>query len=845
MMETLFNYQQLSFIHRYAIRDISRSYKKLWVISTTLFISLLLLSVTFSIKQSMNEEIQANSKELLGGDIQVSSGIEPLSYKTLEKLSQLGQISEMIELGTMLAKQEETPVFTQLRAVDSQYPLYGVMQTIPKDAAQQLFLSESIPIVLINENIQNQLQLDIGDDVTIMGQNFIVGGLISSVPDIAQSAVFGEFAIINKQQFDKFNLKTSGSFLDHDYRLKINQDKTSQEIINQIEILFANDKSIEIRLPNDSGQSLQSAIDNFSNFLNLVAVSALIIAGIGISNTLLSFVNQRNISIAVKKSLGFSSKVIQLIYFYEIILILIMTSILAYFIGVLSPILANSLIPQAYGIELQATFSFLSYLNIAFIGLLVVVIFSIPSLYSISSIEAVALFRNTFQPVSLHFSIKNIFYLVILIAVLVCYFVLQTQQQFFTLMYFFAFFAAIFIFYGVSKLLILFLKRSSSLSSNSYKIAYRNIVAKKSLAPIMTISLGIGLTLLLTISFVANNLKTEISQSIPSIAPDMFFVSINKDDKDSLEAYIRQLDPEVEIEFMPMAGATFVSLNGIPIENIVSPDNRSSWIVQGDRRISWLEKPPKDNPIVKGEWWDSGASDEMFISMDSRAAFDLGMEVNDKITLNILGRDVIGVVKNFRKVDYRDISINFAIIINKAFADQLPFEYVGTLKSNLSTDQIQTKIVKKFPNISAIKIDRILSKVSEVLNKIFIAVTGISLIVMVIGLIVIVSAVLVQTTFRKYNNLIYKILGVNFPTIIKAMTIEFAIIYSTLIFFAITVAVSGSYFVVENILGLNWAFDSILTLWIVLATAIVAFVLIVIANKNIFSPKVYPLIRNE
>ena len=77
------------------------------------------------------------------------------------------------------------------------------------------------------------------------------------------------------------------------------------------------------------------------------------------------------------------------------------------------------------------------------------------------------------------------------------------------------------------------------------------------------------------------------------------------------------------------------------------------------------------------------------------------------------------------------------------------------------------------------------------------------------------------------------------------MTIEFAIIYSTLIFFAIAVAVLGSYFVVENTLGLNWAFDSILTLWIVLATAIVAFVLIVIANKNIFSPKVYPLIRNE
>ena len=45
----------------------------------------------------------------------------------------------------------------------------------------------------------------------------------------------------------------------------------------------------------------------------------------------------------------------------------------------------------------------------------------------------------------------------------------------------------------------------------------------------MTISLGIGLTLLLTLSFVANNLKKEISDSIPSMAPDLFFVSIDKD----------------------------------------------------------------------------------------------------------------------------------------------------------------------------------------------------------------------------------------------------------------------------------------------------------------------------
>ncbi len=844
-MVKLFNLQQLLLINKYALRDFLRSYKKLWVITTTLFISLLLLSLTFSVKQALNDEIQANSKELLGGDIQVNSGIEPLPVNILEELSSLGEISSAVELATMVSKKGQSPVFTEIRAVDGNYPLYGEIETIPEGVGEKLFLSAQKPTVLINESIQKLLQVKTGEDVVIMGKSFEVAGIVTSVPDLQNSAVFGEFAIISKTSYDQFELSSGGSFLDYEYRLKFNNPNEGGEQAKLVESIVAYDNTIETLLPNDSSQSLSRVIDNFSNFLNLVSVSAMIIAGIGISNTLLSFVNQSNTSIAVKKSIGFSSQFIQLMYFYEIILILIVTSIIAYLIGVFSPLLANDLLPKSLDIDLQPTLSLIGYLNIFFIGLLVVLIFSIPSLYSIKDIKAVALFRNTFQPASLNFSLKNIALLTFLIVILSTYFVLQTEQKFYTVLYFVAFFITILIFYGVSKLLIAILRRSYRFSNNGYRIAYRNIVAKKSLAPIMTISLGIGLTLLLTLSFVSNNLKKEISDSIPSMAPDLFFVSIDKDIKGDLESFITSMDPNVELEFSPMASASFVSLNGTPIEEIVSQNNRSAWVVRGDRRISWSEKPKEDNPIVEGEWWESGNEDEMFISMDSRAAFDLGMKINDKITLNILGRDVTGIVKNFREVDYRDISVNFAIIINKAFANKLPYEYIGTLKSELSTDDILSSVVERFPNVSAIKVDRILSQVSGVLNKIFIAVTGISLIVIIIGLIVIVSAVMVQTTFRRYNNLIYKILGVDFPTILKAMTMEFAIIYFTLIFFALSVAVIGSYLIVENTLQLTWQFDFDLTLWILLSTAIVSFILILMANRSIFSPKVYPLIRNE
>ena len=844
-MARLFDIQQFKLINKYALRDFSRSYKKLWVITSTLFVSLLLLSLTFSVKEALNTEIANNSKELLGGDIQVTSGIDPLPEEVIGQLSTVGEVSTSIEFATMISREGESPVFTELRAVDNNYPLYGEIEAIPEDASEKIFANTQKPTVLINESIQNLLNVSQGDDVVIMGQKFEVAGLVSSVPDLAESAVFGEFAMISKGSYQQFGLSSGGSFLDHEYRIKFNKSTEASEQEALVNSIIAYDDTIVTRLPGESGQSLSRVIDNFSNFLNLISVSAMIIAGIGISNTLLSFVNQSNTSIAVKKSIGFSSSFIQTMYFYEIILILILTSVIAYLIGVFSPLLANELLPKSLGIDLQPTFSLIGYLNILFIGLLVVLIFSIPSLYSISEIKAASLFRNTFQPVSLNFSWKNITLLSVLAVILTAYFVFQTEQKFYTILYFLAFFITMLIFYGVSKLLIRLIRSSYKFSSNSYRIAYRNIVSKKSLAPIMTISLGIGLTLLLTLSFVANNLKQEISDSIPSMAPDLFFVSIDKDIQGDLQSFIEGVDPNVELEFSPMASASFISLNGIPIEEIVTESNRSAWVVRGDRRISWSEKPKPDNPIVEGEWWEPGNEDEMFISMDSRAAYDLGMKINDKITLNLLGRDVTGIVKNFREVDYRDISINFAIIINKAFANKLPYEYVGTLKSELPSSEILEAVVDQFPNVSAIKIDRILSQVSGVLNKIFIAVTVISLIVIIIGLIVIVSAVMVQTTFRRYNNLIYKILGVDFPTILKAMTMEFAIIYGTLIFFATSVAVISSYLVVENALQLTWQFDFGLTLWILLSTALVSFVFILLANRSIFSPKVYPLIRNE
>jgi len=837
--------REFYFIHQYAVRDIKRNFKSLWIIFITLFISLFLLSSIFTIKKSLNYEIETNSKELLGGDLEISSGIHPLSEEIIEKISESGQLSQTVKFHTMVSREDKGSIFTDIRAIDKYYPLYGSIQTNPKGSSQTLFLGSSNPSILINENIQNQFELEVGDNITILNKKFTVQGIILSVPNLDGAMIYGEFALISKSEFEKFNLTSAGSFLDYDYRLKIKNNENTQPQIEKIKSFINDDKTIKIRTPRDGSQNLRRAINNFFHFLSLVSVSAMFIAGIGISNTFLSFINKKFLSIAIQKSLGFFSRTIQLIYFYEILLILFSTSILSYLLGLLSPIIANIFIPASLNIDLQFTLSFLDYFNLLFIGLLVVLIFSIPTLYSINLIKATSLFRNVFQQINLFFSFGNILFLIILSVLFIVYFIFQTDEKIYTFFYFISFFASILVFFIVSFFLIFIFRHFFNYPSNSFKIAKRNIAAKKSLAPIITISLGIGFTLLLMLTFVASNLKREIAESIPDIAPDIFFVSVNKDDKERLALFITTLDQNAIVEFQPVISASFVSLNSVPIDTIIQPNNNSAWAIEGDRRISWYDNPQTANSITRGEWWTKNDSEELFISIDSKIASDFRIKINDQITLNILGREIVGTVKNFRKVDYRDLSINFAIIINDSFVDKLPYEYIGTLSSNLSINEIQSKILKQFPNISVIKIGNILSKVSLILNKILIAVTSISLVIVAIGLIVIISAILVQTNLRTYQNLIYKILGINFSTLVKAACLEFLFIYLSIIFFAITIAALGSYYIVENIFRLEWIFDLNLTLTLTMVTGIITFILILITNKNTFNPPVYPLIRNE
>jgi putative ABC transport system permease protein len=570
----------------------------------------------------------------------------------------------------------------------------------------------------------------------------------------------------------------------------------------------------------------------------------MLIAGIGIANTLLSFINQNNMSIAVRKAVGFYSGNIKTLYYLQLLILLFVITVVSYGSSFLIVPIADKYLSDGLGLNVYPVFSIINFIKIFLVGLLVLIIFSIPTISSIDQVKASNLFRNVFQNLQFYYSKKSIVLSLALLSILVLIFTIGSAQPTYSLGYFAAFFVCLIVFFFLSRIIIFFLKKFKSSSNISLKVSIKNITQTKSITPITIMSLGLGVTLLLTLALVGTNFKREIAKSIPDIAPDYFFVGIQKGEREKFEQGILKMDPNADIEVVPMVSSGISKINGINPNTYIKPDNDSYWVIGSERRSSWAEEVPDDNPLVAGKWWDLNKPNQLQISLDAKVARDFNIQLGDIFTLNIYGREIDGEVVNFREVDYRDLSINFAMLFNPQFAQNIPHEYLATAKFN--TDKFdETEMLEVMPSLSMIKIADYLTKVTAVLNKVFIAVTLISAVTIVIGLIVISSAIMVQGKVKEYQNLVFKILGFSKKEIIFSSLIEFIIIFKSVILIAIFFAVIGSKFIIENIFELVWMFDFKVLIYLGFSIGIVTLLLIMVTNLKYLNPKVYPLIRNQ
>ncbi len=495
-------------------------------------------------------------------------------------------------------------------------------------------------------------------------------------------------------------------------------------------------------------------------------------------------------------------------------------------------------------ITLKVKFKIYEYLKIQFFGLIVFFIFAKPALDSIDQIKVVDLFRNSSTNLNFNYDRKSVFEIGIFLTIFIFFFCILNVKPQQTALFFLFFIIISFFYFYLSEFYIFVLNKIKNISNVSIKMSVKNLKAHRSLNSIIIMTMGLGITILFFLGFLSSNINRELNTAIPENAPHYFFIGIQKNELNLFSEQIQGIDNDSEQIVMPMISARIETINGIKPKEIINEKNKSFWFINGERRISWSKEPPVNNQVVKGNWWDADIENKLKISLDNRVANDLKLKIGDSMTFNIYGNSVSGTIMNFRKVDYKDLNMNFAILFNPSFASKIPHEFLATVKFQNDKSKNLNNLVTKLPTITYIRLSDYINKTKFFFNKLFIGSIMISCVVILIGLIVISNAVSVIGNLKIYQNLILRILGLQKSDIIKYIVFESLILLIPIIFTSLIFSATLSYFFITNLFNINWYFSFTVPTIISGLFLIVIVFTFLISNRNFINFNAYTLLKN-
>ena len=821
----------------FLIKELNKNKIKITKVFFAIFISLLIFSCVTILKNSVENEVSNNSRVLLGGDLELSTKNKALDLIFLDELKKSFFMTKVIEFTSIIRTESENTKTTRIKVIDDFYPLVGNAVVKPANSLQ--ILKTKPNTILIDKATQNNLDLKLNETIKIQNTQFEIIGVIESLPDIGGLFIFGDQALINEDSFQNLKINNLGSFFIYKYKL-LKKNDNQKLVINPDK-----SKNLEIKYPKDISQNLKRAIENFVYFLSIISASAILVSGIGLKNSLFSFLSNNQYKIAIYKSLGLSSQKIKLLYYTQSLIILIFCSFFSYILSLFIISFLDYGLLNFLNLQLKIKFRIYEYLIILFFSILIFFIFAKPALDTIDQIKVADLFRNSRTNLNFKYSRKAILETIIFLLGFIFFFCIVNVKPLQTAIFFLFFIIVSFFYFYLSRFYIQILDRIQNVRNIPIKMGIKNLKAYQNLNSIVIMTMGLGLTVLFFLGILSSNINKELNSSIPKNAPHYFFLGIQPNELDLFSEQILEIDAEAKKIVMPMISARIEKINNREPKEIIDKNNRSFWFINGERRISWSKEPPANNPIMNGKWWDYDEKNYLKLSIDYKVANDLKLEIGDSITFNIYGNSISGTITNFRKVDYKDLNINFAILFNPKYSSKIPHEFLSTVRFKNDKPVNLSNLIKTLPTITYIQLSDYISKTKNFLNKLFVTSILISSVVILIGLIVVSNAVSVIGNLKVFQNLVLRILGFEKSNIIKLIIFESLILFIPIVLTSLIFSITFSYFFVINFFDIGWYFSFTVPLLISFLFLLVLVLTLLFSNREYLNFNAYALLRNE
>jgi len=807
---------------RFALRELRAGLGGFAVFVACIALGVAAIAGVGSVSRSLVSGITTQGRVILGGDIALSLVQREATPEELAVLERHGRVSRIATLRAMANAGEAGATLVEAKAVDESYPEVGRAELDPPADLQESLAHRAgagpVYSAVADPALFDRLDLKPGSRVTIGDATFALAARLVSEPDkIAAGIGFGPRFLMSLEALRATGLVQPGSLVRWTYRIDLPRTgngssasplAVAEQIKRELPEAAA---GWEIRTRENADPRFTRNIERFTQFLTLVGLTALLVGGVGVANAVTAFVDRKRVPIGIMKSLGATGGRVVSIYLAQVVTIALVGIAIGLAIGAAIPFLIATLFSRALPLPIEAVVAPADLGLACLYGLLTALAFSLAPLGRAHAIAVSALFRDRVAP-DPHGSPAAYRIAALLAGIaLVALAVATAYDRRVAMLFAGAAGGAFLLLRLVATAIMALARRLPQAPTPLLRLAIANLHRPGALTPTLVLSLGLGVTLLVTLANIDGNLRREIGRTLPEHAPSFFFIDVPSAQAREFGDFLKAQAPGGVRESVPMMRGRLVALNGVPVAEAKAAPN-AAWVLDGDRGITYSATVPEGSVVTDGEWWPASGDEPRLVSVDRDIAKGLGLSVGDSVTVNVLGRTLTARIANLRRIDWNRVGIAFVMVFSPSTFAGAPHSELTTLTlPKGSPADLEPRILREaarlFPSVSSVRVKDALEAVDAVVSQLLFAIRAASSIALAASLLVLAGALAAGHRARLYDAVVLKTLGATRPWLFGAYLAEYGALGLLTALFGIAAGTTVGGLVVSRIMTLDFVPD--------------------------------------
>lgn len=836
----------LRLLLRLLLREVRGARARLAPFLASLAVGVAAVVLVAGLGDGVSRAIRLEARPLLGADVAARS-FQPLPAE-LDPTEEFPDVSraDTVDLLTMVAtppRADGAPgksLLGELKAVSPGWPFYGAPTLSPDRPLADLLDPSGI---VVDPSLLERLGVAVGDTVRIGGADFTVRAVVEKEPGRLPSGMSaGPRVFTSLEGLERAGIGDSGARITWRALFRAPDEQRAGELATWLKSTAGTRARVETW--SDAQPSAQRSIERSTSYLGLVALLSLVVGGVGVAQSTRAWMAQRLDALAVQRCLGLTTGELRLLALGQTAALATIGSLAGALLGVgalaVAPSLLDGLIPPGAISPWQPG----AMAKGVALGVGIALLFAARPLDQAARVPPLRVLRRDVEPLPDPLP-RRVAYAVLLGGGILALGWIQSRDWVVAG----AFTAALAAVAGLGA-------AGAAGAAGALGRAARSVRRwwlRHGLATIgrpgsgvvpATVSLAVGVVVVLTTLLVEGRIFAQINEEFPKDAPSAFLVDVQPDQREDVTRMLADAGATA-VHTAPMIVARLSAIDGRSVDEIAAErGDDTRWSLTREQRLSYMASLPPDNRITAGAAFSDAVPAEL--SLEQRYAESLGATVGTRLTFDVQGVPIDLTVTSLREVSWESFNMNFFLVAEPGVLDGAPQTVLVTAQVPPDREPgLQDTLAAAHPNVSLISVRAALAQARGVLERLAWGIRAVGGFTALAGIAILVSGVAADAARQGRKVALFKTLGTTRAAVVGLFAVEYGLIGLLAGVLGAAGAVVTSRVVVTELMRLGWRTDLPTILGGVVVTVVLSAVAGVVANTRALRVRPAEVLRGE